>query len=58
MKQFIKTSDEHTATLLRNSGLIELAKEGNKWVFINENDKVKFSADKMKECFTTDILHF
>lgn len=46
-KNFIKTSDEETAKLLRNSGLYELAKEGNFWVFVN-SDKINFSSEEMK----------
>lgn len=57
-KKFIKTSDEETANLLRSSGLMELAKEGDKWVFVNEINKIQFSKDKMKDVHTTDILHF
>lgn len=57
-KKFIKTSDEETANLLRASGLMELAKEGDKWVFVNEINKIQFSKDKMKDVHTTDILHF
>ena len=57
-KKFIKTSDEETANLLRASGLMELAKEGDKWVFVNEINKIQFSKDKMRDAHTTDILHF
>ena len=57
-KKFIKTSDEETANLLRASGLMELSKEGDKWVFVNEINKIQFSKDKMKDVHTTDILHF
>ena len=55
-RNFVKTSDEYTANLLREAGLTELAKEGEKWVFINDVDKVNFSNDEMKKCHTTDIL--
>lgn len=55
---FVKTSDEETANLLRASGLTELEKEADKWVFINEPNKIQFSNDKMKDAHTTDILHF
>ena len=58
MKQhFIKTSDEKTANLLRESGLHELAREGDKWVFVNDN-KIVFTSEDLKGCQTTDILHF
>ena len=55
---FVKTSDEYTASLLREAGLPELAKEGDKWVFLNDPDKINFSMDDVKGCQTTDVLHF
>ncbi len=57
-EKFIKTSDESTAILLRNAGLIELDKEGSKWVFVNDTDKMKFSVDNLKGVQKTSILHF
>lgn len=49
MKQkFIKTSDEHTAKLLRDAGYVELAKEGNRFVFINDINKTEFSSSDVK----------
>lgn len=42
---FLKTSDESTAKLLRDSGLQELPKEGLFFVFIN-NGKMNFSDNK------------
>ena len=57
MKKFVKTSDEQTAKLLRDAGLHELAKEGNKWVFVNEQNKITFSLEDKKLSFT-DILTF
>ena len=45
---FIRTSDEHTATILREAGLPELAKEGKYWVFVNKENKQTFSSDDMK----------
>lgn len=56
--KFIKTSDANTAQILRESGLLELAKEDDKWVFVNEKDKLNFEVNDYKECHTTDILHF
>lgn len=57
MKQnFIKTSDEHTAKLLRQSGLTELPKEGSMWVFVNDNNKI--TMEEMKGVQLTDILRF
>lgn len=58
IKKFIKTDDEATAKVLREAGLTELAKEGAKWVFINEPNKIQFSSEEIKGCHTTDILHF
>lgn len=55
--KFIKTTDKDTADILREAGFIEVGKEGNKWVFIN-NDKIQFSMDEMKDVHITDILHF
>ena len=55
--KFIKTSDEKTANLLRESGLVEVGKEGDKWVFVN-NDKIQFSTDNLRGCQQTDILLF
>lgn len=55
--KFIKTSDENTAQILRESGLHELAKEGNKWVFVNEPNKVVFSSDDNAMHYT-NILTF
>ena len=56
-QNFIKTTDEKTAALLRESGLHELAKEGNKWVFVNEPDKIVFSSDDNAMHYT-NILTF
>lgn len=53
---FLKTSDEHTANLLRGVGFQELAKEGSYWVFINDN-KIVFSSDD-KKIHYTDKLTF
>lgn len=54
--KFVKTSDPHTAELLREAGYPELEKEGDKWVFINDN-RVEFSSDNTKMNFT-NILTF
>lgn len=56
--KFIKTSDEGTAIMLRNAGLVELNKEGNKWVFVNDADKMQFSINDLKGVQKTNILHF
>ena len=56
-KHFIKTSDKHTAEYLRNAGFPELAKEGDRWVFVNDPSKMDFAADDMKVSYT-DVLTF
>lgn len=43
--KFVKTSDEQTAKRLRDAGFPELAKDGNRWVFINCVGKMNFSDD-------------
>ena len=57
-KNFIKTSDENTANLLREAGFKELAMEGNRYVFVNETDKIIFSIEDMENIQKTNILHF
>ena len=52
---FIKTSDEHTAELLRESGLPELEKENDKYVFANRPNTVEFASDNMKMHFTNIV---
>lgn len=54
---FIATSDEKTATLLRELGYVELPKEGNKWKFLNNGDKIVFSSKEAKINYT-DMLTF
>lgn len=56
-KNFIATTDEATAEELRKLGFQELPKQGNRWMFINDN-KINFSSDAMKDVQTTNILHF
>lgn len=54
---FIATSDEETASRLRDLGYQELPKQGNRWMFVNDK-KVHFSkSDEMKVSYT-DILTF
>ena len=43
-KHFVKTNDPETAAILREAGFPELAKEGSKWVFVNQPKK-DFSLD-------------
>lgn len=54
---FIKTDDAHTAELLRDAGLYELAKEGDRWVFVNSvENKIDFSSsDKSKMIFDNKL---
>lgn len=52
---FIKTSDEHTAKLLRDAGYVELAKEGNRFVFINDISKADFSSSDMKMNYSNKL---
>ena len=39
-KHFVKTKDPDVAAQLREFGFIELAKEGERFVFINEINKI------------------
>jgi len=56
MKQnFVKTSDEETAKRLREAGFVELAKEGNRWVFVNKG-QYDFSQSDMKVSFDNKLL--
>lgn len=54
---FVKTSDEHTAILLREAGLLELEKERDRWVFANCPNKIEFASDNMKMHYT-NVLTF
>ena len=56
---FIKTSDEHTAEVLRESGFVELAKENKYWVFLNDEDQMaKFSDESEKKMHYSNKLWF
>ncbi len=50
-KYFVKTKDPDVAKQLRDAGFIELAKEGNRFVFINEINKI----DRLNRI---DVLNF
>ena len=50
-KHFVKTKDPDVAKQLREAGFIELAKEGNRFVFINEINKI----DRLNRI---DVLNF
>lgn len=39
-RHFVKTKDPDVAEQLRDAGFIELAKEGNRFVFLNEPTKI------------------
>ena len=54
--KFVKTSDEHTADLLRKAGFQELAKEGKRWVFINEVGKLNFSDKDYNVSFDSKLI--
>lgn len=52
---FINTTDIETADLLRKLGFKELPKSGNRFVFINEPNKIQFSSENMKMNFTDKL---
>lgn len=52
---FINTTDIETADLLRKLGFKELPKSGNRFVFINEPNKIQFSSENMKMSFTDKL---
>lgn len=52
---FINTTDIETADLLRKLGFKELPKSGNRFVFINEPNKIQFSSENMKLNFTNTL---
>lgn len=54
---FVKTNDQETAEILRASGFVELEKEGDKWVFLNNPSKAEFSTLKGK-VYTDSKLSF
>lgn len=54
-KQFINTTDPDTADILRKYGFKELPKSGNKYVFINEPNKIQFSSDNLRLNYTDKL---
>ena len=59
LKHFIKTDDAHTAELLRDAGLYELAKEGDRWVFVNSVEKkIDFSSSNKSKVIFDNKLNF
>ena len=55
---FVKTTDPEMAEKLRQMGLQELAKEGSKFVFINDPKNIHFSSNKheMKNVLFTNMI--
>ena len=54
--KFIKTQDEGLAKRLRFSGYKELKKQGKFFVFINNSDKLTFSAEDEKKIIRTNKM--
>ncbi len=54
-RHFINTTDPGTAETLRQLGFKELPKSGDRWVFINEKDKISFSSDNLKMNYTDKL---
>lgn len=52
---FINTTDIETADLLRKLGFKELPKSGDRFVFINEPNKIQFSSENLKLNFTNTL---
>lgn len=52
---FINTTDIETADLLRKLGFKELPKSGNRFVFINEPNKIQFSSDNLRLNYTDKL---
>lgn len=52
---FIATTDSSTAETLRKLGFQELAKEGDRWMFLNEPNKIMFSSDNLKFNYTDKL---
>ena len=52
---FVKTTDAETAKMLREAGLVELEKDGPRWVFINDPSKMNFSQVDAKVSFDNKL---
>lgn len=52
---FVKTTDPETAQMLRDAGLVELEKDGQRFVFINDPSKMNFSQTDGKLCFDSKL---
>ena len=56
MKQhFIKTSDFDTAQKLRNEGRVELSKQGEFYVFLNDDKQCFFEKDNKNVIFSNEM---
>ena len=53
-KNFICTTDPETAKTLRELGYKELPKEGNRWMFLND-EKIFFADNKAKVNYTNTL---
>lgn len=56
MYNFIKTSDKDTADHLREQGFNLISQEGKFYVFLNDDDKAKFSNEDKKKISYSNIL--
>ena len=54
-KHFICTTDQGTAITLRELGYTELPKEGSRWVFLNEPNKIVFQGEDLKVHYTDQL---
>ena len=54
-KHFICTTDPDTAKMLKKLGYEELPKQGNRWMFLNNQDKIVFSSDNFKLHYTNNL---
>lgn len=52
---FINTTDIETADLLRELGFKELPKSGDRFVFINEPNKIQFSSENLRLNYTDKL---
>ena len=56
-KNFICTTSAETAEQLRSEGLIEIEKQGNRFVFINDASKAEFGKVNKSQITFTNILY-
>ena len=55
-KCFVKTHDPETAQMLRDEGFVELEKESNCWVFLNQPGKINFKESGAKVSFDNKLM--